>query len=68
MRHVHISVLPSKSNRVHFVNQADVNVVLSRLPGDLWQRLRGVHFNDRSFGVGRLGYVTGGHREVTLCA
>ena len=34
-------------DRVHHVNQADVRVILSRLPIDLWSRLRAVHFNDR---------------------
>lgn len=68
MRRVHYSILPSRSNRVHVVHPEDVNVVLSRLPARLWQRLRAVHFNDRSFGVRKLGYVTGGRREITLCA
>jgi hypothetical protein len=46
----------------------DTRVVLSRLPCDLWQRLRAVHFNDRSRGPRILGYVDQGNREIALCA
>src|SRR5690242_3109203 len=55
-------------DRRHFVNGDDVAVVLSRLPRELWERLRAVHFNDRSRGGKVLGYVNRGRREVALCA
>jgi len=43
-------------------------VLLSRLPEELWGRLRAVHFNDRSWGCRKLGYVTMGFREIAVCA
>jgi hypothetical protein len=45
-----------------------VRILLSRLPEELWGKLRAVHFNDRALGRRRLGYVTMGHREITICA
>src|SRR5437016_3232266 len=68
MPKVRFSMVPPKSDRIHFVGQTDVEVVLSRLPIVLWQRLRHVHFNDRGLGKRILGYVTGGRCEITLCA
>src|SRR5437588_468383 len=68
MRRLHFSVMPAKSQRVHFVNEADINVLLSRLPHEVWRRLRGVHFNDRSFGFRKLGYVNRGRHDIALCA
>ena len=56
------------ADRVHYVNQRDVRVVLSRLPLELWHRLRAVYFNDQARGARVLGYVTAGHREIGLCA
>lgn len=56
------------ADRMHHVTEEDVRVVLARLPVELWRRLRAVHFNDRSRGARVLGYVTRGHREITLCA
>ena len=55
------------ADRIHHVNEQDVLVVLSRLPGALYQRLRAVHFNDRSL-ARTFGYVTRGNREIALCA
>ena len=55
-------------DRRHFVDGDDVSVVLSRLPPEVWGRLRAVHFNDRSRGGHIMGYVNRGRREVTLCA
>ena len=54
--------------RKHYLNEHDVEVLLDRLPAELWSRLRAVHFNDWSFGVRRLGYVNQGHREIAICA
>lgn len=68
MRHVRFSVVPPQGDRIQYVNQADVEVVLSRLPEELWRRLRGVHFNDRAWGNRRLGYVSSGRRDIALCA
>jgi hypothetical protein len=48
--------------RKHYINEDDVEVVLSRLPKELWTRLRAVHFNDRSWGCRKLGYV------IAICA
>src|SRR5580700_4666571 len=56
------------ADRIHYVNEDDIRVVLSRLPDELWDRLRAVHFNDRSRGTRVLGYVNRGRREIALCA
>jgi hypothetical protein len=55
-------------DRIHHVMEPDIRVVLSRLPAELWARLRAVHFNDSSMGARTLGYVTRNHREIALCA
>ncbi len=65
---VRFSVPTPGGDRVHQVNEQDVRIVLSRLPSDLWRRLRAVHFNDRSRGARVLGYVNRGGREIALCA
>jgi hypothetical protein len=57
-----------KGDRIHHVVEDDIRVVLSRLPVDTWDRLRAVHFNDRSRGGRILGYVTSSSREIALCA
>jgi hypothetical protein len=56
------------ADRIHYVNEEDVRIVLSRLPGDIWSCLRTVHFNDRSRGARVLGYVNRGRRDIALCA
>jgi hypothetical protein len=56
------------ADRIHYVNEDDIRVVLSRLPDELWDRLRTVHFNDRSRGARVLGYVNRGRRDIALCA
>ncbi len=56
-------------DRKHYVFEEDVKIVLSRLPEEVYQRLRVVHFNDKSWGVRTLGYTTNrGRREVSICA
>jgi hypothetical protein len=65
---VKFSVSAVGADRIHHVNEEDVRVVLSRLPLELWYRLRAVHFNDRSRGARVLGYVNYGRREIALCA
>jgi hypothetical protein len=62
------SYAPPGSDRIYHVNARDVCVVLRRLPEELWSRLRAVHFNDRSRGARRLGYVNRARREIALCA
>lgn len=69
IRKLRFSVSDPGCDRVHHVTQGDVEILLLRLPEETWERLRGVHFNDRSRGGRVLGYTTTrGRREVTLCA
>jgi hypothetical protein len=57
------------ADRIHYVNEQDVRVLLGRLPHQLWSQLRAVHFNDQSRGNRTLGYVTvRGRKEIALCA
>jgi hypothetical protein len=65
---VKFTVSPPGADRMHHVTEEDVRVVLSRLPVELWQRLRAVHFNDGIRGGRFLGYVNQGRREIALCA
>ena len=66
---VRFSEVTSCSDRIHHVVEADVRILLSRLPSEVCNRLRAVHFNDRSHGARRLGYVSNrGRREIALCA
>jgi hypothetical protein len=56
-------------DRIHHVCEADIKLVLMRLPKETWARLRRVHFNDQSRGGRILGYTsTRGRREISLCA
>lgn len=65
---VKFSVTIPGGDRIHHVNEEDVRVVLSRIPAELWQRLRAVHFNDQSWGVRTLGYMHPSRRDIALCA
>ncbi len=65
---VKFSVAKPGCDRIYHVFEEDVRTVLGRLPGELWDRLRAVHFNDCSRGGRVLGYVNRGHREIALCA
>ncbi|MEW6279849.1 MAG: hypothetical protein AB1758_14570 [Candidatus Eremiobacterota bacterium] len=56
------------ADRVHRATPEDVQVVLNRLPGELWERLKAVHFNDRSQGARVFGYANRSRREIALCA
>ena len=67
-REVQFSVSPASADRIYHVTEDEIRVVLSRLPHDVWHRLRGVHFNDRSRGGRVLGYVNRGRREIAMCA
>jgi Flp pilus assembly protein TadD len=57
-----------RGDRRHFVTEAEIRVVLDRLPRPLWDRLAGVHFNDGARSPHRLGHVTQGRTEINLCA
>jgi hypothetical protein len=65
---IRFSVSPPKGDRIHYVTEDDVRVVLSRLPEELYERLRAVHFNDRGWRRRFLGYVNRGRKEIALCA
>ena len=65
---IRFSVTIPGCDRIHHVGEPDVRVVLSRIPVEVWSRLRGVHFNDRSRGAKVLGYTNRGRREIALCA
>jgi len=56
------------ADRVHYIREEDIRVVLGRLPEALWHRLRIVHFIDRIRRARLLGYVSGRRREISLCA
>lgn len=59
----------TESDRRHYVDEADVEVVLSRLPAELTERIHGIYFSDDSMGNRRLGYTTtAGRRNIALCA
>jgi hypothetical protein len=68
MRSIKFSISRPGGDRIHHITEEDVRVVLSRLPAELWERLRAVHFNDRSRGARRFGYVNRGRREIAMCA
>ena len=69
MSNVKFSYTEPRCDRKHYVFEQDIRVVLSRLPEEVFSRLRAIHFNDRSWGVRTLGYTTKrGRREVAICA
>jgi hypothetical protein len=68
MTAVRYSWSPAREKRRHYLRADDIEVLLSRLPEAVWERLRTVHFNDRSRGGRSLGYVNMGHREIAICA
>jgi tetratricopeptide (TPR) repeat protein len=55
-------------DRRHYVDEDDVNVVLSRLSPEVAARIREIHFVDHARGNRVLGYTTRARREVALCA
>src|SRR5688572_9371852 len=59
---------PVRRDFRHYVDEDDVRTVLSRLPVELWRRLRTVHFGKPRRGAKVLGYVNRGRREVSLLA
>lgn len=68
MPSVKYNTLRPGEKRRHYIDGRDVDVVLSRLPPEVWSRLRAVHFNDRGRGCRWLGYVNFGRREFAICA
>jgi hypothetical protein len=68
MRKIQFSTTIPGGDRRHYLTEEDVMVVLSRLPEEIWRRLRAVHFNDRARGNRVLGYVNQGSREIAICA
>ena len=56
------------SDRKHYLSEADIRVVLGRLPKEAWNGLRAVHFNDKSRGVRTLAYANPREREICICA
>jgi hypothetical protein len=58
----------SRPHLVPYVNHADVDVVLERIPAELRTRLRAVFLSNDSRAVRRLGWVWRGRREITLCS
>jgi hypothetical protein len=66
---VKFSVSPPRGDRIHYVNEEGVRVLLGRMPVSTWSRLRAVHFNDQSHGGRIFGYVTRrGRNEISMCA
>ena len=68
IRRIKFSFSPTHAGRIHYLTADDVRVLLGRLPEELWERLRAVHFNDQSRGRRTAGYVNMGHREIAICA
>jgi hypothetical protein len=68
MGKIKYNTLRPREKRKHYIDGRDVNVVLSRLPREVWSRLRAVHFNDSGLGCRWLGYVNRGRREIAICA
>src|SRR5438128_560376 len=68
MPRICFSSSPAGCDRRHWLTEDDIRVVLSRLPSHAYERLRAVHFNDRSRGARTLGYVNRGRREIAICA
>ena len=59
---------PPGADRIHYINEADVKIVLSRLPTETYSYLKEVHFNDESWGARTLGYINNDRRDIAICA
>src|SRR5438132_493913 len=64
---IKFSIVPTGGDRIHHISEEDVRVLLSRLPRELYNSLRGVHFNDQSR-CRTLGYVNQGRTDIAICA
>ena len=56
------------SDRKHYLTESDVMTVLDRLPREVWNGLRVVHFNDESWGVRILASANARAHEIRICA
>jgi hypothetical protein len=65
---IKFSTTKPKADRRHVLTEADIRVLLARLPEEVRARLRAVHFNDQSRGARALGYVNRERREIAICA
>ena len=68
IRRIKFSSSATRAGRIQYLTSDDVRILLSRLTDDLWERLRGVYFNDRAWGRRISGYVSRGHRDISICA
>jgi hypothetical protein len=68
MPRIKYSTRPPREKRKHYLRPEDIEVLLDRLPVEVWDRLHTVYFDDRSRGARILGYVNMGHRDIALCA
>lgn len=68
MSKIKFSINKAQGDRRHYVCEDDVRTVLDRLPVEICERLKVVHFNDKSQGVKRLGYTSDSRKEIALCA
>jgi hypothetical protein len=63
------------SDRMHYIDESDVMVLLNRLPEELWSGLREVHFNDFGFHGTKYAPLSPGYVEkerkvfaISICA
>lgn len=69
MRDIKFSYTAPGGDRKHYVSEEDVRVVLSRLPEEVYSRLRVVHFNDTGWKDRSTGHTTRrGSKEVAVFA
>lgn len=69
MTRIEFTKHPASGNRVHYVSEEDVFVVLGRLPHELWSRLRRILFTNHAQGNHVLGKTAlRRHSEISLCA
>ena len=68
MRKIKFTCSPVGCDRKHYLTESDVMTVLNRLPQEAWNRLRAVHFNDKSWGANTLGYANAHEHEICICA
>src|SRR5262249_3694181 len=58
----------SHPHLVDYTSRDDVDLVLDRLPARVRARVHNIHLTSNSRAVRRLGWVTRGRRDITLCA
>lgn len=68
MPRIKYNTIRPREKRKHYIDGRDVDVVLARIPPEVWSRLRAVHFNDQGRGCRWLGYVDCGRREIAISA